>query len=192
MLFTDMSQDHQIIPLSLAHWAKPPSTEASRCNPQNLAEKRNRPFFFPGVNEGEPHRLWSAKKPLGTLLCNALTVTGSPPFLTLPSPRAEGGLLCRSGYSPSRHPSVAPTSNRHADVSEPICSVLKGPHPNLMKPAGALSRCWSQCALHHAETRLCISLPFHISFIANIARKRPELNRDKTNHSAGYTEMLHA
>jgi hypothetical protein len=25
-------------------------------------------------------------------------------------------------------------------------------------------------------------LPFHISFIANIARKRPELNRDKTNH----------
>ncbi|MDB3912592.1 hypothetical protein N9381_12610, partial [Paracoccaceae bacterium] len=27
----------------------------------------------------------------------------------------------------------------------------------------------------------CISLPFHISFIANIARKRPELNRDKTN-----------
>jgi hypothetical protein len=30
------------------------------------------------------------------------------------------------------------------------------------------------------ETRLCISLPFLISFIANIARKRPELNRDKT------------
>jgi len=35
-------------------------------------------------------------------------------------------------------------------------------------------------APHHAETRLCISLPFSISFIANIARKRPELNRDKT------------
>jgi hypothetical protein len=33
---------------------------------------------------------------------------------------------------------------------------------------------------HHAETRLCISLPFHVSFIANIARKRPELYRDKT------------
>ncbi|HBS37194.1 MAG TPA: hypothetical protein DEA75_01895, partial [Rhodobacteraceae bacterium] len=35
-------------------------------------------------------------------------------------------------------------------------------------------------APHQGETRLCISLPFHISFIANSARKRPELNRDKT------------
>jgi hypothetical protein len=43
-----------------------------------------------------------------------------------------------------------------------------------------LSR-WSwRCAPHHVETRLCISLPFLVSFIANIARKRPELNRDKT------------
>ncbi|MFT7596256.1 MAG: hypothetical protein ACI8R4_003591 [Paracoccaceae bacterium] len=33
---------------------------------------------------------------------------------------------------------------------------------------------------HHDETHLCISLPFVHSFIANIARKRPELNRDKT------------
>jgi hypothetical protein len=49
-----------------------------------------------------------------------------------------------------------------------------------MKPAVALSHWWLRCALHHAETRLCISLPFFISFIANIARKRPELNRDKT------------
>ena len=40
---------------------------------------------------------------------------------------------------------------------------------------------WLRCAQHHAETRLCISLPFLVSFIANIARKRPELNRDKTN-----------
>ena len=33
---------------------------------------------------------------------------------------------------------------------------------------------------HHGETHQCISLPFVLSFIANIARKRPELNRDKT------------
>jgi hypothetical protein len=36
-------------------------------------------------------------------------------------------------------------------------------------------------ALHHGETRLCISLPFSISFTANIARMRPELNRGNTN-----------
>ena len=48
-----------------------------------------------------------------------------------------------------------------------------------MKIEAALSHSSSPCAPHHAETRLCISLPFSISFIANIARKRPELNRDK-------------
>ncbi|WP_295512859.1 hypothetical protein, partial [uncultured Sulfitobacter sp.] len=46
--------------------------------------------------------------------------------------------------------------------------------------AGALSRWSSPFAQHHAETRLCIALPFLISFIANIARKRPELKRGKT------------
>jgi hypothetical protein len=58
-----------------------------------------------------------------------------------------------------------------------------------MKPAVALSHWWLRCALHHAETRLCISLPFFISFIANIARKRPELNRDKTKHLENATYM---
>ncbi|WP_458793003.1 phospholipase D-like domain-containing protein [Yoonia sp. MH D7] len=51
-----------------------------------------------------------------------------------------------------------------------------------MKVEAALGHCSSPCAPHHAETRLCISLPFSISFIANIARKRPELNRDKSKH----------
>jgi hypothetical protein len=37
----------------------------------------------------------------------------------------------------------------------------------------------SRCPLHHGETRLCTSWPFSISFIANIARKRPDLNRDR-------------
>ena len=50
-----------------------------------------------------------------------------------------------------------------------------------MKVEAVLSHWSSPCAPHHAETRLCISLPFSISFIANIARKRPELNRDKTS-----------
>ncbi|AGI68191.1 hypothetical protein OAN307_c25970 [Octadecabacter antarcticus 307] len=40
---------------------------------------------------------------------------------------------------------------------------------------------WSwRSAPHHGETRLYISLQFVLSFIANIARKRPELNRGKT------------
>ena len=42
------------------------------------------------------------------------------------------------------------------------CSIIRQPSP------------------HHGETHLCISLPFVLSFIASIARKRPELNRDKT------------
>ena len=78
-------QDHHVIALTLAHRANPPSAKATRCDPHNFAEKLNRPNFFPDFDEGEPHRLWPAKKPHGTLLCNALTVTTSPPFLPLPS-----------------------------------------------------------------------------------------------------------
>jgi hypothetical protein len=52
-----------------------------------------------------------------------------------------------------------------------------------MKAAGALSRWSSPFAQHHAENRLCIALPFQISFIANIARKRPELKRGKTSRA---------
>jgi hypothetical protein len=60
-----------------------------------------------------------------------------------------------------------------------------------MKAAVALNH-WSwPCAPHHAETRLCISLPFSISFIANIARKRPELNRDKTRSRHGHRNDAH-
>ncbi|NRB20510.1 MAG: topoisomerase DNA-binding C4 zinc finger domain-containing protein [Rhodobacteraceae bacterium] len=44
-----------------------------------------------------------------------------------------------------------------------------------------------RCGPHHGETRLCIALPFLISFTANIARKRPELNRDKTRTFIGKT-----
>jgi hypothetical protein len=49
-----------------------------------------------------------------------------------------------------------------------------------MKAGTALSRWSSPSALRHAGTLLCISLPFHISFIANSARKRPELKPGKT------------
>ena len=89
MLLMNMGPKHHIIALSLAHWTYPPSTEPTRRDLPDTAEKFHGPNFFAAVNEGEPHRLWPAKKSLGTLLCNALTVTGSPPFLTLPSPRAE-------------------------------------------------------------------------------------------------------
>ena len=89
VLLTDMGQKHHIIALSLAHWTYPPSTEPTRRDLPDTAKKFHGPNFFAAVNEGKPYRLWPAKKPLGTLLCNALTVTGSPPFLALPSPRAE-------------------------------------------------------------------------------------------------------
>ncbi len=60
-----------------------------------------------------------------------------------------------------------------------------------MKAAVALNH-WSwRSALHHDETHLCISLPFVLSFIANIARKRPEPNRDKTTAASGVTFTLH-
>ena len=98
----------------------------------------------------------------------------------LPSPRAEPGLLCEDGCSLSQHLCVDPTSDRHTDVSEPTCLASKDQHPNLMKPAVALSHSSSPCAPHHAETRLCLFLPLPIFFIANIVRKRPELKRDKT------------
>ncbi len=103
-----------------------------------------------------------------------------PPFLALPSPHAVGGLLCEAACSPFRRLHAVLTSDRHADVAEPICSASKAQPLNPMKVKAALGHCSSPCAPHHAETRLCISLPFSISFIANIARKRPELNRDKS------------
>jgi hypothetical protein len=69
---------------------------------------------------------------------------------------------------------------RAVDVVEPTYSASRRQPPNPRKAAGALSRWSSPSALHHLETRLCTSLPFHISFIANIARKRPELKQGKT------------
>jgi len=104
-----------------------------------------------------------------------------PLFLTLPSPHAPTEALCADECSPSQRLHADQTSNHRADVAEPTCSASKAPHPNLMKVEAVLNRSSSPYAPHHAETRLCISLPFSISFIANIARKRPELNRDKTN-----------
>ena len=89
MLLINMGLKYHIISLLLAHWAYTPSTEPTRRDLPDTANKFHGPNFFAAVNEGKPYRLWPAKKPLGTLLCNALTVTGSPPFLALPSPRAE-------------------------------------------------------------------------------------------------------
>ena len=54
-----------------------------------------------------------------------------------------------------------------------------------MKVEAALGHWSSPWALHHAGTRRCISLPFSISFIANIARKRPELNCNRSISKKG-------
>ena len=98
----------------------------------------------------------------------------------LPSPRAKPGIFYEDECSLSQHLCVDPTSDRHADVYELTCLASKDQHRNLKKLAVALSHLSSLCGPHHAETRLCLSLPVSISFIANIVRKRPELNRDKT------------
>ena len=88
--------------------------------------------------------------------------------------------LRRRGCFLSQHPHAALTSDHRADVVEPTCSASGRQPANPMKAVDALSRWSLPSALYHAETRLCIFLPFHISFIANIARKRPELKRGKT------------
>jgi hypothetical protein len=51
--------------------------------------------------------LWPAKKPLGIMLRMTLPVSGLPPFLALPSPRAADGLLCEGARFPSPRPHVA-------------------------------------------------------------------------------------
>ena len=104
----------------------------------------------------------------------------SPPFLTPPSPRTADELPCEAGCSPSQRLHAVLTSGHRVDAVEPICSASKAQRPNPMKVEVAFIRWWSPCELHQAETGLCISLPFSITFIANIARKRPKLNRGKT------------
>ena len=76
------------------------------------------------------------------------------------------------------------------DAVEPICLASKAHPLNLMKVEATLSHSSSPCAPHHAETHLCISLPYSISLIANIARKRPELHRDKTIWSSSSLACL--
>jgi hypothetical protein len=49
-----------------------------------------------------------------------------------------------------------------------------------MRALAALNHWSSRSVQHHDETHLFISLPLVLSFIASIARTRPELNRGKT------------
>jgi|TARA_B110000467_G_C18093675_1_gene353305 hypothetical protein len=67
-----MSRHHHIIALTLAHRLSPPRAENTRYDLHNFAKKRDWSFLFSGVDERKSHQLWPAKKPLGTLLCNAL------------------------------------------------------------------------------------------------------------------------
>ena len=103
-----------------------------------------------------------------------------PPFLTLPCPREASGLLSEAVRSLSQRPRAGLTSDRRADAFGPTCSALTAQPLNLM-PLVAMADRWSlRCVQHHDETRPCISLPFIVSFKANIARKRPEPKRDGT------------
>ena len=117
-----------------------------------------------------------------------MPVSGFPSFSTLRSPRTADGLPYKAAYSLFPRLHAVLTSGHDVDAFESDCLASIDQHPNLMKAEAALSH-WSwPSAPHHAETRLCISLPFFLSFIANIARKKPELNRDKTK--AGKREYV--
>ena len=109
----------------------------------------------------------------------------SPPFLALSSTRAVARLLCEGGFFPSQHPHAAQTSDRRAGVVETTCSASRRQPPNPRKAAGALSRWSSRSVLHLVETRLRTSLQFHISFIVNSLRKRPEIKQGKNKTQSG-------
>ena len=97
-------------------------------------------------------------------------------FLTRPSPRDAVGLPCEGVCSLSRHLHEDPTSDHQADAFGPTYSMSKAQRPNKQLFVVASNHWLLRCAQHHGETHLCISLPFLVSFIANIARKRPELS----------------
>ena len=178
VLVTDMGQKHHIITLTLAH----PLPAGDAC----IAERgRTRQARNPrDVTCITLHRNSTDHSSFQALMNANLTGFGlqrrSPPFLALSFPHAAGVLLCEGGCFPFQRLHAVLTSGRHADAVEPICSASKAQLPNLMKVKAPLSHWSSPCEPHHFEPRLCISLPFFISFIANIARKRPERKRDKT------------
>jgi len=104
----------------------------------NFAKKRDWSFLLLGVDERKSQQLWPAKKPLGALLCNALKLLDCCVFLALPSPRAEGGLLCEGACSSFPRGHAAQTSGQRVDAVDPVCSASIGHPPNLMKAAVAL------------------------------------------------------
>lgn len=139
------------------------------------------PRFLTGSSPPISHR----QLPFGHNIAQAVTTAhrraaARNGFLTPPSPLAAAGLPCEDDRSPVPHLHEDPTSNYHAGVSEPTCSGSKARRPNQRLLVVASNRWSLRCAQHQGETHLCISLPFLVSFIANIARKRPEQNRGKT------------
>nr|WP_240611061.1 hypothetical protein [Oceaniglobus ichthyenteri] len=83
-LCADIRQDHHITAVPAAHWAVSPPAKSSQCDLRDAAEKLHRPNFFSSIGKSKAHRLWPAEKLLGTLLCNALPVSVSPPFFHFP------------------------------------------------------------------------------------------------------------
>lgn len=73
---------------------------------------------------------------------------------------------------------------RAKDACDPACAKSKDPRPNLTKRAAELSRLQQHYALHYAETRQIILLPFLIVPIANIARKRPDPSWGETSSNS--------
>ena len=116
-----------------------------------------------GLHAGHERGLWPAKKPLGIMLLITLPVSGLPPFVARPSPRAKGGVLCEAACSPfpRLHAVIAIVTRTNGvpiaiirsscslsghccaipcwvmDAVEPVCSASKGQPPNPMKAGAA-------------------------------------------------------
>ena len=137
MLLTDVCQKHHIITLALAHRPLPPSAKPTRCDLHNSAEKLYRPNFFPGVDKGEPHRLWPAKK-IAAFFSTSLSSRTNRSSLrrrVFSFSTSSCGPDIRSLCSFSGHHFAIPC--QAMDAAGPICSVSKARHPNLMIPVAA-------------------------------------------------------
>jgi len=76
----DMREIDHVLPLTPTGRPSFLGKKPALADAQNFAHPADGKAGLLAVDEGEPHRLPSlAKKPLGTLPCNALPVNGPPP-----------------------------------------------------------------------------------------------------------------
>ena len=102
------------------------------------------------------------------------------PFLAPPSPDAANELVCVVGHFPFPHLHGPRTSGHRADASEPTCSKSKAQPLNLTQSVGASGPLVVTMRTASRRNSLVYLIAISYLFIANIARKRPELNRHRS------------